>query len=273
MIKVAHEAPISMLEYIRNQTDYDYCLVHLLDQYPEYYKFFEESLLQGRKVLLDNSIFELGTAFDTIKYISWIHRLNPTEFIIPDVLESCDGTLESASKFLQEFYADGSEYIECESKLIGVVQGKTYNDLVKCYTAFDQKFQVDKIAISFDYSYYTEVFPHPNKWVSYMMGRVMTLTRLMNDGIINKNIPHHLLGCAHPREFSFYQGPEFSWIESLDTSSPIVHGIKRINYTDKIGTWNKESTKLVDLLDCVPDAAQEECIAKNLAAFRSYVNG
>jgi uncharacterized protein YukE len=59
----------------------------------------------------------------------------------------------------------------------------------------------------------------------------------------------------------------------LDTSSPIVHGIKKVAYSDKIGTWNKESTKLVDLLDSVPDAIQEKCIADNLAAFRSYVNG
>jgi hypothetical protein len=157
--------------------------------------------------------------------------------------------------------------------MIGVMQGKNYGELIKCYTYMDQVMNVDKLAISFDYSYYREVFPHPNKWVSFMMGRVTTLTRLLNEGIINKNKPHHLLGCAHPREFSFYQGPEFSWIDSLDTSSPIVHGIKKVAYSDKIGTWSKESTKLVDLLDSVPDAVQEKCIADNLAAFRSYVNG
>ena len=93
----------------------------------------------------------------------------------------------------------------------------------------------------------------------------------MNDGIINKNKPHHLLGCAHPREFSFYQGPEFNWIDTLDTSSPIVHGIKKVRYSDKIGTWSKESTKLVDLLDSVPDAEQEQIIAYNLEKFKSYV--
>jgi len=132
---------------------------------------------------------------------------------------------------------------------------------------------VDKLAISFDYSYYLKLFPHPNKWVSYMMGRVMTLTQLMNDGIINKDKPHHLLGCAHPREFSFYQGSEYNWIETLDTSSPIVHGIKRVRYTDTIGNWKKESTKLVDLLDVIPDEIQERIIANNLIEFRNYVNG
>ena len=271
MIKISHESPLSMLEVSRTYNDFDYCLVHLFETHPQYFKFFKESLEQGRKVLLDNSIFELGTAFDTSRYEYWINKLLPTEYIIPDVLEDCNGTIKSAMDW--NFRLDWNNVSHTQSKMIGVVQGKNYGELVKCYTHMDQVVKVDKIAISFDYSYYREVFPHPNKWVSFMMGRVITLTRLMNDGIINTEKPHHLLGCAHPREFSFYQGPEYSWINSLDTSSPIVHGIKKVAYSDNIGTWNKESTKLVDLLDSVPDAAQEECIAKNLAAFRSYVNG
>lgn len=270
MIKVSHESPLSMLEVSRSYNDYDYALVHLFETHPTYYRFFLNSLEQGRHVILDNSIFELGTAFDTIKYISWIHKLNPTEFIIPDVLESCNGTLESANNFLQQYNSEGSEYIDGDSKMIGVVQGKNYGELVKCYTAFD-RMGVDKIAISFDYSYYAEVFPHPNKWVAFMMGRVLTLTRMMNEGVINKKKPHHLLGCAHPREFSFYTHPDFNWIETLDTSSPIVHGLKRVRYSDNIGNWVKEKTKLVDLLDSDPDSTYLEDIYYNIKHFKSYL--
>lgn len=270
MIKISHESPLSMLEHSRVYNDYDYALVHLFETHPEYYSFFEKSVQDGRHVLLDNSIFELGTAFDSIKYITWVHRLNPTEFIIPDVLESCEGTLRSADLFLQNYLAEGSEYIDGDPKLIGVVQGKNYNELVKCYTTLD-KMGVDKLAISFDYSYYTEIFPHPNKWVAYMMGRVLTLTQLLRDGIINTKKPHHLLGCAHPREFSFYTGSEFNWIETLDTSSPIVHGIKGISYSDKIGTWNKESTKLVDLLNIALTSEQTDLILSNIKKFKEYV--
>jgi hypothetical protein len=131
---------------------------------------------------------------------------------------------------------------------------------------------IEKLAISFDYSYYLGVFPHPNKWVSYAMGRVMTLNQLLDDGVINTKKPHHLLGCAHPREFSFYNTPEFNWIESLDTSSPIVHGIKKVGYGDLFANWTKEKTKLVDLLNSVPDAEQEKSIAYNLETFRRFVH-
>ncbi len=266
MIKISHESPLSMLEQSRVYNDYDYALVHLFETQPNYYKFFEDSLKIGRHVLLDNSIFELGEAFDKIKYLNWINKLNPTEYIIPDVLESCEGTIQSAKKWM-----NGSVYgIRATSRRIGVVQGKNYGELVKCYTTLDT-LGIDKLAFSFDYSYYTEVFPHPNKWVSFMMGRVLTLNRLMKEGIINTKKPHHLLGCAHPREFSFYTNTQFDWIKTLDTSSPIVHGLKQIRYSNNIGTWEKEKTKLVDLLDAVPTPYQNTIIQYNIEEFKSYL--
>ena len=269
MIKVSHESPLSMLEASRTYNDYDYALVHLFESQPDYYKFFKDSLKMGRHVILDNSIFELGTAFDSNRYAYWINELCPTEYIIPDVLEDCNGTIVSAMNWI--FNLDWNNVPHTQSKAIGVVQGKNYGELVKCYTHMDQVIKADKIAISFDYSYYAEVFPHPNKWVAFMMGRVLTLTRMMNEGVINKKKPHHLLGCAHPREFSFYTHPNFNWIETLDTSSPIVHGLKRVRYSDNIGNWVKEKTKLVDLLDAVPDSTYLEDIYYNIKHFKSYL--
>jgi hypothetical protein len=256
-----------MLEISRTYNDYDYALVHLFETHPEYLNFFKDSLRLGRTVLLDNSIFELGTAFDSNKYTGWINELEPTEYIIPDKLEDCDGTIAQAKSWM---YIN-AHHILTQSSRIGVVQGTNYGELVKCYTALD-KMDIDKLAISFDYSYYLTLFPHPNKWVSYAMGRVITLNNLLQDGVINTKKPHHLLGCAHPREFSFYNHPDFSWIESLDTSSPIVHGIKRVTYGNLIANWTKEKTKLVELLDAVPDGEQESCIAYNVEVFRKFVH-
>ena len=265
MIKISHESPLCMLEQSRSYNDYDYALVHLFDKEPRYLKFFQDSLDRGRTVLLDNSIFELGKAFDANLYRKWICTLKPTEYIVPDVLEDCIGTINNMDDWLFCRRVHGNLPA---SKVIGVVQGKNYAELVRCYAYMDQ--HADKIAISFDYSYYLKVFPHPNKWVSYMMGRIITLNQLMYDGIINKHKPHHLLGCAHPREFSFYTGPEYGWIESVDTSSPIVHGIKGIDYSDRIGTWEKEKTKLVDLLHITPTAEQHISILYNIRGFRKY---
>ena len=264
-MKISHESPLCLLDRSRSYNDYDYALVHLFETEPTYLQFFKDSLAQGRHVLLDNSIFELGTTFDPDKYAYWIKELQPTEYIIPDVLESTLGTMDHALDWKEK-------YSDLPGKTIGVVQGKSYEHLVQCYDYLDNIIGVDKIAISFDYSYYLEVCPHPNKWMGYALGRVQTLTRLLNDGVINTKKPHHLLGCALPIEFMFYR-EGFKWLESLDTSNPIVHALLDFGY-EPGGLVSKKSIKLIELLNTPePTVAAMHTIRHNIQYFRSYVHG
>jgi len=264
-MKISHESPLCLLDRSRGYNDYDYALVHLFETEPTYLQFFKDSLAQGRHVLLDNSIFELGTTFDPDKYAYWIKELKPTEYIIPDVLEDTLGTMDHALDWKEK-------YSDLPGKTIGVVQGKSYEHLVQCYDYLDNIIGVDKIAISFDYSYYLEVCPHPNKWMGYALGRVQTLTRLLNDGVINTEKPHHLLGCALPIEFMFYR-KGFEWLESLDTSNPIVHALLDFGY-EPGGLDAKKSIKLIELLNTPePSVATMHTIRHNIQYFRSYVHG
>jgi hypothetical protein len=262
---ISHESPLSLLEDSLKYNDYDYCLVHLMEQEPVYRDFFIDCSNKGRRILLDTSIFELGEAFNLDKYAYWVKELTPHEYIIPDVLEDTQKTIESSENFIKK-------YPGLPGKKIGVVQGKTYNQIIDCYQYLDKKLDVDKIAISFDYSLYKELFPHPNKWVSFMCGRVLVIDRLLQDSIININKPHHLLGCSNPLEFSFYKDPTYNFIESIDTSSPIVHGLHEIYYTGKIGNWVKESTKLADLIKSIPNERQRMIIFHNIKEFKRYVS-
>jgi len=141
-MKISHESPLSLLNTSRFYNDYDYALVHLFETEPEYYQFFVDSLAKGRHVILDNSIFELGTAFDSNRYAHWINELKPTEYIIPDALEDTLMTMDNALDFMEK-------HPNLPGKKIGVVQGKNYTDLVNCYLYMDSVIRADKIAISF----------------------------------------------------------------------------------------------------------------------------
>jgi len=77
-MKIAHESPISIFNEIQKVTDYDYALVHLFEESPEYLQKFKDAVAAGREVILDNSIFELEEAFDSEKFAHWIQELNPT---------------------------------------------------------------------------------------------------------------------------------------------------------------------------------------------------
>jgi len=249
-IKISHEVPLSMLEVSRRFNDYDYALVHLFEEYRGYFEFYRDSVDMGRDVLLDNSIFELGEAFEASKFAHWIMKLRPTRYVVPDVLG--DG-IETCRK-LDEWFGN---YAHVPGKAIGVVQGSSYEELTACYKGVDRA--CDEIAICFHYPYYEQTD------IGRMVGRQNLIDRWLEDGIINKEKNHHLLGCSLPQEFRHYKN--YEWIYSLDTSNPIVHGIKEINYRHG-ELEEKAKVKLADLMEHVPSMLQSQIISFNIQEFR-----
>lgn len=265
MIKTAHESPISLFRDVQRVTDIDYCLVHLLEENEKYLNLFVDSVESQREVILDTSIFELGEAFESSKFAYWVDYLRPTWYIIPDVLEDSQATQDKASEWVDEYDDD------VPGKRIGVVQGKSYDEIVECYDFLNEVINVDMLAISFDYSFYEELIPTNNKYLSWMLGRFTLLNRLYSDGIIEETKPHHLLGCALPQEGLLYSktNSNWDWIYSIDTSNPIVHGLKGIRYGTE-GLSTKESTKLFTLIN--EPKPQNFMWLKNVLDFRDYWN-
>jgi hypothetical protein len=239
--KIAHEAPISILEQVSSMTDYCYALVHLFETHPEYYNFFYDARHKHhRDVLLDNSIFELGTAFDADKYAEWIEKLQPSFYVLPDVLENGDETIENFINF-------ASSNSHLPGVKIGTVQGKTYTELANCYQFMSDS--ADMIAISFDLSYYQFTGIGHNKLQRQCDGRIRFIKNLIADGFWNFNKPHHLLGCSLAKEFTFYKEHCIHNIHSIDTSNPVVAGIKGYLYNNAHGLEIKPSQKLVEMID------------------------
>lgn len=261
-MKRAHEAPVSIFDTIQNVTDYDYFLVHLFEENPGYWIHAIKAVNSKREVILDNSIFELGTAFEGDRYYYWINRLKPTWFIIPDVLEDYKATISKLDDWFSNYPTPAG------MKTIGVIQGKTYDELVNCYKHVAPK--VDKVAISFDYSYYKESIDDSittNKYEKYMLGRIKLINDMLKDNIINTKKPHHLLGCALPQEFKAYKG--MRWIDSVDTSNPIVHGINGIIYNEN-GLDSKVQTKLIEYINSEISSVQLANILYNVEMFKEF---
>lgn len=264
-IKRFHEAPKSIFKQVQDQTDGDYALVHLFEEDPEYFQLFKDAVKKGREVILDNSIFELGTAFNSSEYIKWINKLEPTWYIIPDTLESYQQTIMSAQRWKEHYFEKVSKKVK---GCVGVVQGKTYGEIVECYKALDENIGVDMIAISFDYSLYETTIPHPNKYISWMLGRVKLISDLVEDGIINHDKPHHLLGIGLAIEGYFYR--DYKFIYSIDTSNPVVHAIKRIKYNENIGLWDKSSEKLFKMINTPKTDISSGLLNYNISQFKKY---
>lgn len=261
-IKVSHEVPIKLLDYSRNFNDYDYCLVHLLDQRPEYKKYYESCKLYDRELLLDNSIFELGKAFDSDQFAAKVSELEPTYYIIPDSLQNCDETISNWKNFV-------AKYDALPGLKIGVVQGNTWQELKYCYQFMNE--HADYIAISFDYHYYliTGESPTNNKLELWCSGRQRFIDQLISAGIWNSKKPHHLLGCSLAREFKAYVGVD--GIRSVDTSNPIVAALHNLKYNGDLGLKTKPTTKLADLIDSDLTDEQMDLVDYNTREFKVIV--
>lgn len=253
---ISHEVPICLLEESKRFNDYDYCLLHLTYEYSEYKQFYLNSIEEGRKVLLDNSLFELGDALTNNQLAQGVLDLNPTWYVIPDCLNNKDVTISRFESFIKE-------YPNLPGLKIGVVQGSTKKELIECYKYMSEK--ADKIAIPFDSKGFDDFSNNDNVLERWCDGRRTFIQYLCNEGIISSK-PHHLLGCSLAKEFNFPLYHKIN-IETIDTSNPVVAGINRIEYGEN-GLSQKPSIKLCDLIDCELSLNQRRCIDSNVEKFR-----
>jgi len=221
-IKVSHEVPFFLLKKSRKFNDYDYCLPHLMDENEEYRNFFYESKEMGRYIVMDNSLHELGEAYNSERLIHWVNEIKPEEFIVPDVWEDMEKSIENAQFWSQIELPEGVVKV-------AVVQAKNIREAEKCVNSY-LKLGYKKIAFSYGASYYNEICPHPNKDLGKAIGRYMVVNSLYKMGILKSFDRVHLLGTAWPAEFGMYKNIEC--IESIDTSNPIMAGIEYTEYGD-----------------------------------------
>ncbi len=283
-MKIFHEVPNCLLETSLTFNDGDYCLVHLLDGNTKYRDFYKSSVEQGRHIILDNSIFELGESVASDMLVRWIKFLRPTEYIIPDALEDCEKTLSNFEAFKSTHGTD------LPGHAMAVVQGKTYEEILHCVNVFQNDPFVSRIAISFDYSLYLTLTENEadaesahlfavqmgiplylvaNKWGRYALGRLYILHKLSKDTTLRKKI--HLLGCAVPWEVKYFNKLKLNHVlESIDTSNPIVSGILGKKYNTEVGLRTKWSKRLVDFIDDELTFSQVALAWNNVQLFRKF---
>ena len=261
MFKVSHELPINMLDKSFEINDYEYCLPHLLDQSEIYRKHFEYAKEAGSYIIMDNSLHELGEAYDTKRLFHWIERLEPNEFIVPDVWQDKVHTLVNAKRWSKTELPEGVTKV-------AVVQAKSFGEAMECYDILHYHHGYQKIAFSYGADWYAEeMFPHPNPLVGKMMGRIMTISKMYKNKTITDSHRVHLLGCALPQEFGYYA--DFPFIESVDTSNPIIHGLQGVQY-NSLGLLTKSSTKIDQIEEEVTTERLYD-INHNLIRFKKFI--
>lgn len=252
---ISHEVPISIFKQSKKFNDYDYCLLHLTYELEDYKNFYLNSVKEGRKVLLDNSLFELGDALTNEQLAKGVEDLHPTWYVIPDCLNNKDETIRRFSSFIKD-------YPNLPGLKIGVAQGSTIEELTECYIYMSQ--YADKIAIPFDSkAFETGKGPILEQWC---LGRQKFIQMLVDEFIWNDSKPHHLLGCSLAKEFENKLYKRIN-IETIDTSNPVVAGIVGLRFGEH-GLDNKPSIKLCELINKELNENQLDLVKFNVKMFR-----
>jgi len=261
MIKVSHETPLCLLEDSRQFNDYDYALPHLFDEEPAYLEYFRESKEMGRYIIMDNSLHELGHAYDSDRLMHWIEELLPNEFIVPDVWENMRESIQNAEIWNLYNFPKGVEKV-------AVVQATTLHEAATCYQTY-KDLGYKKIAFSYGASYYNDVVPHPNKALGKALGRLSMIAALYETKVIRDDDRVHLLGCAVPQEFGWYRG--FKFIESIDTSNPVMAALEGIRYTSA-GLTEKPKANINDYFYMLGEQVNYDLLTHNLSKFNEINN-
>jgi len=259
-MKVSHEVPIPYLNKSNDFNDYDYCLPHLLDESEEYKNYFVEAKNKGRYIIMDNSLHELGKPYDSNRLWYWINELKPDEFIVPDYWQDKTSTLVSAKEWISKPYPDNTTPV-------AVVQADNKTEAFECYHILKMQ-GYKKIAFSYGADWYmnnVESGDRFNIFIRKATGRYNTITEFYKKGLINETDRIHLLGCNIPQEFSWYKDMPF--IESIDTSNPVIHGLAGVKYKD-YGLDEKLSHK-VDKFE--GEAKNWDIVLYNVKKFREFI--
>ena len=259
-MKVSHEVPRCLLEMSREYNDYDYCLPHLLDIDEDYKQYFINARDTGRYVIMDNSLHELGEAYDFDRLKYWVNELEPDEFMVPDVWMNCGQTAAQAKYWKQFIFPE-------KTKKVAVIQGENKNQAYLCANLLFG-LGYDKLCVSYGATWYNDFFPHMNPDMGKALGRVRFVQGLLNLNQL-KDVKLHLLGCSIPQEFGWYDNNPR--IESIDTSNPIMAALEGIEYQDH-GLNTKPKANMNDHFDIKFKDIKYGSILYNVNKFRKINN-
>ena len=232
MIKISHEFPKNYyLEgFTEDLVDYQYCLAHRFLSDAAYRNYFYKYKDLGGEVYLDNSLYELGEAFDRSMYMKIICTLKPDYYFLPDVFNQTTSNIESQLSFFKN--VGPVSYID--SKPVAVCHGMTPKDIISSFRILNSALpDYAMIAIPFgshawlneeDDPKYLRKSKCENDSARMAANRGIFLNRYYKT-LKKRNI--HLLGCKGLREIPFINCLESAdFIRSIDTSLPVASALE-----------------------------------------------
>jgi len=216
---LALECPTELVDEIQPLADFDFILAHVVLRRGSYASYCEKP---GRMKILDNSCNELlhPCTFKELKEAA--DMVKPDYIVAPDYL----GDYFSTERALDEAIT-----IFDKEKIFPVIQGHELKYALECADYIASK-GFEKIAVPYD--------------ITSSRGSSLESMASKRVRVVRELLPRfewvHLLGMTTLEELESYKNKK--QVKSIDTGSPILHGINGIRFgrdellNKSIPTWN-----------------------------------
>jgi len=206
-MKLALECPTALLEDIQPLADYDFILTHLVLRDKEYAEYYAKST---RYKILDNSTNELLKPCSLEDIAEAARIVKPHLIVAPDFLGDHVATQSILCDTVRKFGM---------KNILPVVQGKRYLEAMLC-ADYIIRSGFGRIAVPYDINSDRSdgllvMASARQRVVNYIIGRVPIDFKI------------HLLGMSTLEELRFCNR---GWVTSIDTGSPVRHGMYRVQF-------------------------------------------
>lgn len=261
MVQISHELTPQLFNFFDKHNDYDFILPRFWKNNSQYKEWYSKS---KKFKILDNGLFE-GDSFTDQELIEIINEVQPDIFVSPDTWNDSNNTYKKA----KYWYNVLKPNLPSKTKLMVVMQGEK---VIEFEILYENCVDLGYKHFAFNHSSraYQKMFNYPNELVNQMFGRIKIITHLRNCNFIQDNHYIHLLGCSIVNEFPYYSDNFYNFINSIDTSNPIILGA--LGYRYKMATvanFTKPKEKIEDFYDKDLDS-KIDFISYNIDRFKNF---
>ena len=239
-MKLALECRADMLEMVQPFGDFDFILAKEVLDNEEVAEFYKNS---SKIKFVDNSVNEEGVPLG-LEQLKQAMELVKGDFVIsPDWIGEYEKTISMYNECIKVF---GPE------RTVGVIQGKTFEEALKCLATYGEK-----VAVPYDICSKKTDPP----WL-------MALRRALVVSKIPNNIYIHLLGYDSLDEFIWYK--DKPGVYSIDTGAPVLLGLQERDILDPLESKEFPTYNQMAKLNLSQTAWTAIC--RNIALLRRYIS-
>lgn len=236
---LAFITPTAYLERFSTQGDIYLALAHLIDDsgLNDYASFHRREALKGRRVILDNGLFE-GAQVEAESLLRRAKAIHASVVCAPDILYDSAGTIKEFKNFIKAKQEFG---LQCD--VMGIPQADNPDDWWKCFRFMDLSNDCQLLGLSIlsipqsfeKLARKSGAFFGKFQRISFSRLHLLRQLHAYQKLAGRRITPCHLLGLGESlADVTFANRLLPDTVVSNDSSSAFIHGKQNIRYT-KIG--------------------------------------